>query len=390
MLMMKATPAADTGRDTKTAKPVRDASLSPDGKWRSFPKAPNLLQYVSTGAYFGRVKVGRKLFRQSLKTAVFTTAKLRLGDFLKQKRRQAARPVAGTFGEARALYEADLDADHTLKDGSKLYRHNCVKALLRTWPDLDAKAPAKITEADCRAWAARFAEQYDDQFFNSTLSTLRHILERAGIGRDDNPAFKVKRLGVKPKELKLPEPRQFDDLLRTIATAGARQSRDCADFVRFLAFSGCRLNEARQVRWADVDIERGEIRVQSAKRAKTSGAAPFRFVPIIPPMRELLARVRPADPAPETPVCNVGECEKSLTRACRLLEIHRITHHDLRHLFATRCIESGVDIPTVSRWLGHSDGGALAMRIYGHLRREHSAAMAQRVTFDLPTKGTVQ
>jgi hypothetical protein len=30
-------------------------------------------------------------------------------------------------------------------------------------------------------------------------------------------------------------------------------------------------------------------------------------------------------------------------------------------LFATRCIESGVDIPTVSRWLGHKDGGALAM-----------------------------
>ena len=38
---------------------------------------------------------------------------------------------------------------------------------------------------------------------------------------------------------------------------------------------------------------------------------------------------------------------------------------------ATVCIESGVDIPTVSRWLGHKDGGALAMRTYGHLRREH-------------------
>jgi len=37
----------------------------------------------------------------------------------------------------------------------------------------------------------------------------------------------------------------------------------------------------------------------------------------------------------------------------------RITHHDLRHLFATTCIEAGVDIPTVSRWLGHQDGGAL-------------------------------
>jgi len=46
--------------------------------------------------------------------------------------------------------------------------------------------------------------------------------------------------------------------------------------------------------------------------------------------------------------------------------VKRITHHDLRHLFATRCIEAGVDIPTVSRWLGHQDGGALCMKTYGH------------------------
>ena len=42
---------------------------------------------------------------------------------------------------------------------------------------------------------------------------------------------------------------------------------------------------------------------------------------------------------------------------------------------------SGVDIPTVSRWLGHKDGGALTMKTYGHLRREHSIAQAQRVSF---------
>ena len=58
----------------------------------------------------------------------------------------------------------------------------------------------------------------------------------------------------------------------------------------------------------------------------------------------------------------------------RKVGILRITHHDLRHFFATICIESGVDIPTVSRWLGHKDGGALAMKTYGHLRREHSIA----------------
>ena len=77
----------------------------------------------------------------------------------------------------------------------------------------------------------------------------------------------------------------------------------------------------------------------------------------------------------------VGECQKALDRACKKVGASRITHHDLRHLFATRCIESGVDIPTVSRWLGHKDGGALAMKTYGHLRRENSIAQAQRVTF---------
>ena len=376
---MKATIVTDTEQETKPAK--RDANLSPDGKWRSFPKVPNLIQYVSTGNYFGRVKIEGKIFRESLETDVFTTAKLCLPDFIKRKRKRVALPLKGTFGEGRILYETDVEADHTLKEGSKLYRRNCIKALLRTWPGIDALNPAKITETDCRQWAARFAAKYDAHFFNNTLGSLRMILERAGIGHDENPARKVKRLGVKQKELKLPERDQFDAILSTVETSGAGQAKHCADFIRFLAFSGCRLNEARLVHWRDVNFEKSEIRVHNSKSAKTTSKPDFRFVPMIPPMRELLAKFKKSNPSLDDKVCAVGECEKSLTRACRLLKISRITHHDLRHLFATRCIESGVDIPTVSRWLGHSDGGALAMKTYGHLRREHSAAMAQKVVF---------
>src|SRR5437870_10532633 len=83
----------------------------------------------------------------------------------------------------------------------------------------------------------------------------------------------------------------------------------------------------------------------------------------------------------------VHECQKSMDRAAKVVGMPRITHHDLRHLFATRCIESGVDVPTVSRWLGHKDGGALAMKVYGHLREHDSVAMAQRVTFS-PNKAS--
>jgi integrase len=77
----------------------------------------------------------------------------------------------------------------------------------------------------------------------------------------------------------------------------------------------------------------------------------------------------------------VRECQGAIDSACKKMGIERITHQDLRHLFATRCIESGVDIPTVSRWLGNKDGGALAMKVYGHLRDQHSVCKAQKVIF---------
>ena len=78
-------------------------------------------------------------------------------------------------------------------------------------------------------------------------------------------------------------------------------------------------------------------------------------------MVELLNRLKLQRPdvKPKDSVMLVRECQKAMDRAAKIVGIPRITHHDLRHLFATRCIESAVDIPTVSRWLGHKDGGAL-------------------------------
>ena len=80
-------------------------------------------------------------------------------------------------------------------------------------------------------------------------------------------------------------------------------------------------------------------------------------------------------------ISQIDNAKKCLATACRRLGYPHFTHHDFRHFFATTCIESGVDIPTVSRWLGHKDGGALAMRVYGHLRQEHSLAAIKKVLF---------
>ncbi len=94
--------------------------------------------------------------------------------------------------------------------------------------------------------------------------------------------------------------------------------------------------------------------------------------------RALFERMR-SDRADESPDTKVFR--QATDSATQKLGIARITHHGLRHLFATSCIESGVDVPTVSRWLGHKDGGALAMKTYGHLRDEHSVTAARKVTF---------
>lgn len=381
---------SDTTSGQKARKNKRLERLSSDGLWLSFPKVPGLLQYVKSGVFYGRVKVDGKLIRRSLlkkgePQISLTTAKMRLADFIKKER--TTKPLWGTFAQARAAYEADLQSSHEIGENSKRYRRYCIKKLLASWPGLDALPLQKITKADCKSWAAKFSAQVDETYFNNTLGTLRAILKIGGVV--ENPASEVKRLGVNKTVLQLPETDQFAKIVEIIETAGSRESKNCADFVRFLAFSGCRLSEARQVTWADVDFQRSIITIHNAKVRRAANSSELRQVPIIADMAGLLANLKKRNPQPTDKVCAVGECEKSLTRACKLAGVARITHHDLRHLFATRCIESGVDIPTVSRWLGHSDGGALAMRVYGHLRSEHSQAQAAKVTF-APAKNIVQ
>lgn len=50
----------------------------------------------------------------------------------------------------------------------------------------------------------------------------------------------------------------------------------------------------------------------------------------------------------------IQDVKKAFKTACSRAGIEDLRFHDLRHTFATRLIESGVDILTVSELLGHS------------------------------------
>jgi len=348
----------------------------------------NLIRHKS-GRYYARAFAGGKEVWKSLKTSHFSKAEAKLAEFLKEHRERRSNgngevSAKMTFGEAAAIHLRNLDDNLSIKPRTRDYWRECLAALQKSWPGLSETEIRKITQADCKKWASAYAKTASATRYNNTVSVLRHVLNVAvesGVVYS-NAAAVVKRAAVRGKEIALPTIEKFNAMIAEMRAGHSRDSINCADFAAGLAFTGCRVGEAREIAWRDLDFEVGEIVVRGDAKTGTENWE-LRRVPLIPDARALFQRMRSerlGEPL-DAKVFRVGECQKALDRAAKKVGADRITHHDLRHLFATRCIESGVDIPTVSRWLGHKDGGALAMKTYGHLRREHSIAQAQRVTF---------
>jgi integrase len=348
----------------------------------------NLIRHKS-GRYYARAFAGGKEVWKSLKTSHFSVAQAKLAEFLKEHRERVSNgngevSATMTFGEAAVIHLRNLDDNLSMKPRTRDYWRECLAALQKSWLGLSETEVRKITRIDCREWARAYRKTVSPTRYNNTVSVLRHVLNVAVEASViySNPAAVVKRAPVRSKEISLPTIDKFNALITEMRAGHSRDSINCADFASGLAFTGCRVGEAREIAWRDVDFDAGEIVVRGDTNTGTKNWE-LRRVPLIPDARALFQRMRSerADEPFDAKVFRVAECQKSLDRAAKKVGMDRITHHDLRHLFATRCIESGVDIPTVSRWLGHKDGGALAMKTYGHLRREHSIEQAQRVTF---------
>ena len=289
-----------------------------------------------------------------------------------------------TFGQAAEIHLRNLDDNLRIKPRTRHYWRQRFAAFIKSWPGLDEMEIRRITPGECKKWASIYLKFASPTNYNNTVALLRHVLNvaiEAGMIYA-NPAATLKRTAIRAKEIALPSTDKFNALLSEMRAAHSRDSHNCADFVLGLAVTGMRKGEANALEWRDVDFEAGEIVVRGDPETATKNWE-LRRVPLIPDARGLFERMRGerSDESFNAKVFRVRESQKALDRACKKVGTDRITHHDLRHLFATRCIESGVDVPTVSRWLRHKDGGALAMKTYGHLRREHSIAQAQRVTF---------
>jgi len=111
-----------------------------DSPWEASSVA-NLVRWKASKVYFARLKVNGKLIRKSLQTKLFSVAKNRLADLVKDERNRAEqgeRMVNGkmVFSDATRIYLQRLDADPGIKPRTKLYRRECIKAVVKTWPGI--------------------------------------------------------------------------------------------------------------------------------------------------------------------------------------------------------------------------------------------------------------
>ena len=363
-------------------KTVRENTPKPAAGQPAFHKvAENLYRLESSGGYYALVKKADKQFRRSLKTKDRKLADRRL-KVLKEQIGGLSLADDSKLGFEAVANRWLESVKHTLAPGTIEQLEIRIKNIA---PFFKGTPLRNITHFQCERWAIDRGAKLATQTFVHELETMRSVFD---YGRKHgliliNPATSIKRPKVTFSKAAIPTRDQFVKLVAQIRKSDGRadsqrKSKDGADLVEFLAYSGARIGEARAARWEDAKFQDNMIWIHGTKSEQSD-----RLIPMTAALREFLLQLRSeSNPSPRDRILRIDSAKKSLATACEKLGFTRFSHHDFRHFFATTCIESGVDIPTVSRWLGHSDGGALAMRVYGHLQVEHSLAMSKRVGFN--------
>ena len=300
--------------------------------------------------YYWSAKIGGAHRRGSLKTTSKATAKARLPAFL---------------ARARAKYEG---CESIVKD-----QGDCVTAgdWLRLWRDEQServrikertkKDVAAYVRVLCRAsWAKRQMEKvkldelnrwwrnqcrdYEAATVNGRLRVMRSAwklaMERGAVSV--NLPEKLERMPVKKKLLEVPTNEQLREIVKSVRGQRKRASEEVGTMIEFLAYSGLRPGEIKALKRKDLKRDVIAVRggVEGTKNRKE------REVPVVPELRQLIDRWGLAEGS--GPVFSIASPYRALVAACDRLGYPQFNVYRLRHYFATVCVESGVDVPTIA------------------------------------------
>ena len=240
-------------------------------------------------------------------------------------------------------------------------------------PPFGSKPLDRIREAAIRRWFERCSRTAPGNA-NHCLARLRQILNFAvACGHiESNPAQRI----VANRRPALTRFLSREELARLHAALDAQTcpgSRQQADIIRLLLFTGCRRGEIVGLRWTEV--RDGMLALADAKTGP-------RTVPLGSSARAILDRQPRGGspfvfPSPLDPARPRGPDLALWHRVRREAGIEDVRLHDLRHTMASHAVMNGVPIPVVSRLLGHSSV-QMTLR-YAHLADRDIEAAAERI-----------
>ncbi len=287
---------------------------------------------------------------------------------------------------------------------------------------LDRIQPGDIT----RGLASFSRSGLGPRTVNLLQIAIRSVLKsavREGLITPPGPHVGLEWRRVDQKERQLFTPEEID-LFCSVALKATKQGSQFVDYCRFLQYSGCRYNEAMRIPWRDIDFGLKILTVGSQGESKNRKPRKVRINPSLEAhLKNMLARRAPDSqwlfPSPmhidediprksfQTVLRDTRHIAGCACLDCEQLEagqhkscpscgstrlesrdpvlpekFHSLGFHDFRHHFCSICVMSGIPLPTVAHWMGHSDGGVLVGKVYGHLADSHEDDMAQKVDFD--------
>ena len=166
-------------------------------------------------------------------------------------------------------------------------------------------------------------------------------------------------------------------------TSFLREAKDSGVFALYYIdlTTGLRRGELLGLKWSDIDLEKGDFRVQRQigridgkiieMPLKTKNA--YRTLPLsadaISVLKMQKCKVGNSEwvfPSPTGGPMSPDSVLHMLHRVLKRAGLPKVRFHDLRHTFATLALQNGVDIKTVSGMLGHFSAG-FTLDTYAHV-----------------------
>jgi len=184
-----------------------------------------------------------------------------------------------------------------------------------------------------------------------------------------NPFQDVKQIKIKSNNLpKFLTKDQVKKLLDIIPDGNYK------DLIQVYLYTGSRRNEALNLTWDDIDLEKGKIFIKETKSGES------RIVPINSELSKILKSMDNGNPKLfNFSKWHVTHKFKKYLKKSGIKGWESFNVHTLRHTFASHLIMSGTDIYTVSKLLGHSSVAVTQM--YAHLAPDYLRVSIERLKF---------